>query len=116
MDPLAQAMQMLQKAHDVIALLTEELAAAKQGKSEKKEEMQKTASESNISSLFGLTPNELPEFAKFASLEEAMTIRKAIENEMSFGSLGKTAEFDDGTSYNDPAEALNARLAEIISK
>ena len=119
MDPLAQAIQLLTEALETISLLAEENATLKQGKGKEEKpdaNMQKTASEITIANIFGISPDDLPEFAKYASLEDARTLRQSIETDLSYGTLGKTAEFDDGTATLSPAEQLNARLASIIDR
>lgn len=120
MDPLAQAMQLLAEAQQVIQILAEELQIAKEGangQEPKKEEkdLSKVASVNELSEIFGVKSAKLPDFVKEASADEARSFFHMIEENVRFGSLGKVAEFNDGSIPSDPAEALEARLSSLVS-
>lgn len=120
MDPLAQSMQLLQEAMSTIQLLAEEVQVLREhgrdNKKDEKKEISKTASEVELSSIFGVDANQLPEFVKHASQEEAQSFLTLVENNVRFSTLGKVAEYSDGVSFSDPNEALESRLSSIIAK
>jgi len=119
MDPLAQAMQLLAEAQQTIQILAEEVQMSRQGKQDQqsgvKKEMGKTASIVELSEIFGVDAGRLPDFVKEASASEAQELYRIVEENVRFSSLGKVAEFQDGNSFSNPAEALEARLSALVS-
>jgi hypothetical protein len=120
MDPLAEALQLLQDAHDTIAILLETLAnKGKEQDNSKKQpdsQMQKQASEQDLAVVFGVPAKDLPEFAKYASMEDAQILRESIERELSYGSLGKVAQVGETSEGDTPGARLNATLANILER
>lgn len=125
-DPAAAMMQLLQESAETIQMLANEvqiLRSASKKDDDKKEEkqpdqgQQKTASSlADISSIFGTPVHKLPSFVKYASREEAQQLKDLIEEGTRFSSLGKVAEFTDGTSFDSPEERLEASLSSILSR
>lgn len=130
-DPAAAMMQLLQESAETIQMLANEIQILRSGnekKEPKKEEQkaqsgndatgqQKTASSlADISSVFGTPVHKLPDFVKYASREEAQQLKDLIEEGARFSSLGKVAEFTDGTSFDSPEERLEASLSSILSR
>lgn len=119
MDPLAQAMQLLAEAQQTIQILAEEVQLTRQGKKDQqigvKKEICKTASEFELSEIFGTDPQKLPDFIKEATISEAKELYRLVEENINFSKFGKVAEFQDGNSFSDPGEALEARLSSLIS-
>ena len=120
MDPLAQAMQLLAEAAQTIQILSEEVQISREAaqggaKKEESKDLSKTASVNELSEIFGVKAAKLPEFVKEASAEDARSFFHMIEENVRFGSLGKVAEYSEGASSSDPAEALEARLSSLVS-
>lgn len=123
MDPLAQAMQLLAEAQQTIQMLAEEVQIARQQtagngapkQQDKGKDLSKTASVNELSEIFGVNAGRLPDFIKEASANEARSFYHMIEENIRFSSFGKVAEFQDGNSFSDPAEALESRLSSLLS-
>lgn len=127
-DPAAVMMQLLQESAETIQMLANEIQILRSSdkKEDKKEDktmsgneqgQQKTASSlADLSSVFGTPIHKLPSFVKYASKEEAQQLKDLIEESTRFSSLGKVAEFTDGTSFDSPEERLEASLSSIISR
>ena len=123
MDPLAQAMQMLQEAQQVMAMQAEEIQAlrqqvqkpqqAQQGKQE--QGMPKQASVMNLSAITGMSIEELPAFLKTADENEVRDFMSNIELRTRHTMIGKVAEINDGLTFDNPADQLEAALANLLS-
>jgi hypothetical protein len=123
MDPLAQAMQMLQEAQQVLAMQAEEIQALRQQiqkpqgqpqQGQQQQGMQKKASLNNLSAIVGMRAEELPSFVKEASEEEVRDFMSSIELRTRHTMIGKVAEINDGVQLDNPADQLEATLAGLL--
>lgn len=121
MDPLAQALAMLQEAQQVMAMQAEEIQALRQqvqkpeGKAkEQGQPMQKQAAEVNLAAIIGLKVNELPEFIKNADEASVRDFMSVVESRTRQTMIGKVAEINDGLQSDDPAEVLEASLSGLL--
>jgi len=116
MDPLSQAMQMLQEAQQVMAMQAEEIQNLRSQLQNNNSGMQKKASTTNLAILTGYRESDLPDFVKNASESEIHRFVNMIEGRVKSSSLGKVAEITDfSSSLGSPAESLEENLARIIS-
>jgi len=118
MDPLAQAMEMLQEAQQVMAMQSEEIQALRQQiqkpQQQSQQGMQKKASLNNLSAIVGMREEELPSFIKVASEEEVRDFMSVVELRTRHTMIGKVAEINDGTQSDNPADQLEATLAGLL--
>jgi predicted house-cleaning noncanonical NTP pyrophosphatase (MazG superfamily) len=114
MDPLAQAMQMLQEAQQVLVMQAEEIQALRQQIQKPQQGMQKKASLNNLSAIVGMREEELPDFVKSANENEVRDFMSAIELRTRHTIIGKVAEINDGVQSDNPAEQLEATLAGLL--
>ena len=114
MDPLAQAMQLLQEASQTIAMQAEEIQALRQQAQKPAEGMQKKASVNKLAILAGMREEDLPEFVKHADEFELQNFMGTIEKRARFTAIGKIAEINDGSQLDNPADQLESALANLI--
>jgi hypothetical protein len=114
MDPLQQAMGLLQEAQQTIAMQAEEIQALRQQIKKPAEGMQKKASVKNLSVLTGMREEDLPEFIKQADEREIQDFMTTMEKRARYTAIGKIAEINDGTQADSPAEQLENALANLL--
>lgn len=115
MDPLAQAMALLQEAQQTIAMQAEEITALRQqGKQQPAAGMQKKASITKLASVTGMRESDLPEFVKNADENEVQDFMSVIEKRARYTAIGKVAEINDGLQADNPADQLEASLSSIL--
>ena len=119
MDPLAQAMAMLQEAQQVLAMQAEEIQALRQQVQKPQGQpqqgnMQKQASLNNLSAIVGMREEELPSFIKTAEENEVRDFMSAIELKTRHTMIGKVAEINDSVQLDNPADQLEATLAGLL--
>jgi hypothetical protein len=117
MDPLAQAMQMLQEAQQIIAMLAEEVQTLRQQGKKPEDGMQKKASVSceKIAMILGVREQDIPDFVKLASEDEVRNFMSTVEVRARQTTIGKIAQIDDGSQADSPAEQLESALSALIS-
>jgi len=114
MDPLAEAMQLLQEAQQVIAMQAEEIQTLRQSSKKAPEGMQKKASLNKVAAIVGMREEDVPEFVKLADENELHNFMSTIEKRARYTAIGKVAEINDGSQADSPAEQLEASLASLI--
>lgn len=117
MDPLQQAIQLLQEAQQTIAMQAEEIQALRQQiKKPEAGNMQKKASLEKIAAIAGVDQTNMPEFLKLADEQELTDFIASIRQQAKDTAIGKIAQIDDGTSHETPGDQLEDALSSIISR
>ena len=114
MDPLAQAMALLQEAQQTIAMQAEEITALRQQGKQQPAGMQKKASITKLASVTGMQESDLPEFIKTADENEVQAFMSVIEKRARYTAIGKVAEIQDGSQMDNPADQLESVLSSIV--